>query len=505
MQEFSDPGYAYLGELLASRGFIFVSVDENFFNGAFFCSLSRENDGRGWLLLQHLKVWQEWSRTEDNIFYEKVDMKNIGLIGHSRGGEAAAIAGCFNRLSHYPDDALVEFDFNFNIKAIIAIAPSDGQYRPTGQPTPLENVNYLVLQGAHDADVSSFSGMRQFQRVKFTDDNYWFKVSIYSYRSNHGQFNTVWKDNDWGKPRGFILNREPLLEGDEQRKISKVYISAFLETVLHGHQDYLPLFRDYRNGLDWLPDDIYINRFEDSTFHCFCGYEEDVNVATGTMSGISIKAEGLKVWREEDLGLRRRGTKQNNVVYVGWKRCDDDQEQGKPGYIIDLPENSVSDFNNMRKSFLVIDLANTDERIPERDNDKGKINLDSGRQKSPNEIEHDIEKEIGKNNPNEPLDFSIELTDGQGDSAVFALSQFMQIPPALKSRFTKFKGEAGIYGKAYEPTLQTIEFPFENIVSEFPDFDPETLRQIRFVFDRKAEGVLIIDRIGISSSESSVK
>ncbi|MCB8922712.1 MAG: hypothetical protein H6662_14085 [Ardenticatenaceae bacterium] len=34
MADYSDGGYAYLGELLASRGFIFVSVDENFLNSS---------------------------------------------------------------------------------------------------------------------------------------------------------------------------------------------------------------------------------------------------------------------------------------------------------------------------------------------------------------------------------------------------------------------------------------------------------------------------------------
>ena len=33
MRDYSDPGYAYLGEHLASHGYIFVSVDENFING----------------------------------------------------------------------------------------------------------------------------------------------------------------------------------------------------------------------------------------------------------------------------------------------------------------------------------------------------------------------------------------------------------------------------------------------------------------------------------------
>ena len=54
MKDFSDPGYGYLGQMLASRGFILASVDENFING----NLRGENDGRGWLLLEHLKRWQ---------------------------------------------------------------------------------------------------------------------------------------------------------------------------------------------------------------------------------------------------------------------------------------------------------------------------------------------------------------------------------------------------------------------------------------------------------------
>ena len=46
MRDFSDPGYGYLGELLASRGFILTSVDQNFVNGG----IRGENDARGWLL-----------------------------------------------------------------------------------------------------------------------------------------------------------------------------------------------------------------------------------------------------------------------------------------------------------------------------------------------------------------------------------------------------------------------------------------------------------------------
>jgi len=87
MKDFSDPGYGYLGQLLASRGFILVSVDENFING----NLRGENDGRGWLLLEHLRRWRTWNDSSGSPFYHKVDMGNIALMGHSRGGEAVAL------------------------------------------------------------------------------------------------------------------------------------------------------------------------------------------------------------------------------------------------------------------------------------------------------------------------------------------------------------------------------------------------------------------------------
>ncbi|NVM27110.1 MAG: hypothetical protein HWN70_14500, partial [Desulfobacterales bacterium] len=234
MEEFSDPGYAYLGELLASRGFITVSVDENFLNSSWAGGFKKENSARGWILLQHLKVWRSWSEAEGNSFYRKVDMDNIALIGHSRGGEAVAIAGAFNRLSHYPDDANILFDFNFSIKSLIAIAPVDGQFKPASKPVSLKNINYLVLQGAHDSDVSRFLGIRQYRRVKFTDEHYWFKSALYIYQANHGQFNTVWGRTDSYGPGNWMLNLKPLLKEEEQRQIGKVYMSAFLEATLHG-------------------------------------------------------------------------------------------------------------------------------------------------------------------------------------------------------------------------------------------------------------------------------
>ena len=138
MVDFSDTGYGYLGELLASRGFIFVSVDENFLNGGYWGRSSGENDARAWLLLKHLEVWENWNQDPGSPFYQKADLSEIALIGHSRGGEAAALAATFNQLSRYPNNAQIRWDFGFKIRSVIAISPTDELWQPADHPNPWE-------------------------------------------------------------------------------------------------------------------------------------------------------------------------------------------------------------------------------------------------------------------------------------------------------------------------------------------------------------------------------
>jgi dienelactone hydrolase len=472
MAEFSDPGYQYLGELLASRGFILASIDENFLNSGV-ADLPKEQAVRGWMLLEHLKLWRKWNAEPGNPFSGKVDFENIALMGHSRGGEAAATAALFNTLSFDPDDATITFAYRFPIKAIVAIAPADGQYKPAGERRTIENVSYLTLQGANDADVSSFMGSSQFDRVKFTDPHGpWFKAEIYAYRANHGQFNTVWGRSDAGEPLGWYLNLKPLLSGDEQRRISKTYISAFLEATLHARHEYLPLFRDYRVGRAWLPSTLYINRFFDASYQPLANFSEDADVTSTTAKGGRISAENLSVWREGPIPTRS-GDRGYNGVFLGWNRENNNKV---PSYTITLPPDTP------RGSLLTLSIAVTDETAPE-----------PGKRPSDDSDSKKKKKDDSKKPKDEPTDFAVELETNKGARASLPLSRFGTLMPLFRVRFTKFAMlDNYAYKKPAEPVFQTFELPLK----AFGIDDPRQLRVIRLRFDKTVTRVVILSQIG---------
>ena len=469
MEDFSDPGYAYLGELLASRGFILVSLDENFLNLSPFAdalvisSLKEENDLRGWLLLEHLRVWRDWNATPDNPFYQKVDLDNVALMGHSRGGEAVAVAAAFNTLPYYPDDATVRFDYGFDIRSVVAIAPIDGQYKPTGRGTVLENVNYLVLHGAHDMDVISFAGARQYARVRFTDGDNWFKAALYIYGANHGQFNTSWGRKDLFEPLMRVFNLQQLMPAEQQEHIAEVYISAFLEATLRGESGYRPLFRDHRRAREWLPDTIYLSQYKDATTRLVSTYQEDINVATTTLPGGAQVGENLAVWREQ-LVEAKWGDMDNHAAYLGW---DADGAATTARYTIQLPERGLT---LTQHSVLVFALADANEDpTPET-------------------------KDAAQKDPREPIDLTLEVVDGAGEAARLPLSHFSFLQPQLEGRIGKAAFMSPL--PKSEVVFQHFECPLAAFVAANPAFDPTGLAQVRFVFDRTQMGVVALDDVG---------
>jgi hypothetical protein len=467
MSDFSEAGFAYLGELLASRGYIVVSVDMNFLNSSWFLDLGNENDARALLILKHLELWKLFNQNKGNPFYQKVDLDNIALIGHSRSGEAAAIAAMFNQLKYIPSRTAIHYLQHFNIKSVIALAPGFGQYHPTGRFTTLKNLNYLVIQGADDHDIYMFLGRNQYQQVNFTTGPYYFKTSLYVYNMNHSAFNTVWKNDD-SAPYTWFWNNRSLLDKSDQRQIAKVNISAFLDATLKGKTEYISIFKNQRHAAAWLPKTVYINQFADSTRKAISDFEEDVDLASATLQGVSQSGNNYTIWREEPLSFRDDFQSLNQVVRLEWS-------EPTASYNLKLSPQALAELHINSNSVFTFAAADVNRAL--------------------------FRDRSIKNPKITPVDFSVRMIDTAGAVAEINLAEYQLLCPAFGVKLTKSNYfNRRFFGSEFEPQLQTVRIKMRDFLVQNPRFNPNGLAEIRFVFNRTPHGKIVLDDIGFEDN-----
>jgi len=445
----SAPGFDYLGELLASRGHVVVQVDQTYLNG-----LWGENGARGWVLLEHLKLLRKWNAEQGHTFYEKLDLDNVALVGMSRGGEAVALAASFNQWENLPDSN-EKTGFGFNIKSVIALAPMDGQYQHANGRNILKNVNYLVLQGGHDADVYQFLGSQQWNRTQFDNNESYFKQSIYIYRANHINFNQDMSDNfHWGSKKDFYLK---LLTPAQQENLTKVFVSAFLEVTLSGKEEYRDILRNPVVHKFDLPDDIYVSRHMSSDFKVI----EDFESISNEKNTLEILSPNISTEARMSIEVERlrNGTKMANKVLK--------VELGKEintKLSIKLSKIQLLNLYNSKQFNLNMSLARSDSKeIRECDS----YNLLS--------------------------DARVELFDKSVLIYKQDLTNIGSLVPLLLSDFSELEKGDVRYART-EPVLQTFTIP---IRLDKP-ISTENELELVVVFEPKQDVTIILDNIGIT-------
>ena len=240
----SELGFAYLGEILASRGYVVASIDENFLNTGVIGGRTQGLDAaRAWLVLQHLRQWSTWSggAAGSSPVAGLIDLSRVTLIGHSRGGEAVAVAAAMNSSSAWPGMPRVTMNFGFPISTVIAIAPSNGIYEPGGEPVTLHGVNYLTFAGSYDADIRTFAGSRQYARTSPGPGQ--VKAAIALSRMNHNQFNSLWGRYDAALGLAkHVLSTGVLVSPENQRRVALGYVSGFLDLTVRNQAVNVSLF-----------------------------------------------------------------------------------------------------------------------------------------------------------------------------------------------------------------------------------------------------------------------
>jgi len=446
-------GYEYLGEYLASNGYVVVSVDENFCNASVFGDLSEENDGRAVLLLENMKQVQQFNNDSSSPLYQKLDYSRIAIAGHSRGGEMVADAALFNDYSYYPENGNISFDYHFNIKSVIAIAPSVNQYMPADHEVELSDINYLLIQGANDQDVSVFMGTRQYNNIAFTGKVDCFKSSLYIAGANHGQFNTKWGRYDLIEPINQFLNVENLMDSQDQQQILKTYLKVFLDITLKDNTDNKELMYHYQKYSADLPETIYIQSYEDSSFECISSFEEDSNIGTATAKDVTLRAYNTGKWKEEMTVDSSGGNRGNYALRLAWSDTNIARyEVGLTSY-------------NANEKYLQFDIANMDDIS--------------------------VANKVYNN-----FDCKIILIDKNGNEASLQLSDYYTVYPPLPVKLGKLQF---IFNNTrYKHQYQTIRIPMDTINAQNTEFDCSCVSKIQFCFNDVNSGDISLDNLGFS-------
>jgi hypothetical protein len=266
-----------------------------------------------------------------------------------------------------------------------------------------------------------------------------------------------------------------------QEKIARVFFSAFMEATLNGKRAYLDLFRDYRSGLEWLPETVYLNQYEDRACSFICTFEEDINVLTTTLDGGGISAENLTVWKEKLVPLKWNN-QATRAVYAGWNLEETDSVHG----ILSIRQPELNRIQTGKHSCLYFVMADANENSNPHPAEQEEAKEDTCNQDKNEEDKADKKKE--------PIDLTIVLIDTAGRTAALPLSAYSFLSRQLEPKLMKADFMTDV--AKTDLVFQVFFFPLTSFREQNPDLDIGHISEIRFLFDSTEEGVVVIDNIG---------
>jgi subtilisin family serine protease len=186
-------GYRYLQEHLASLGIVSFSIDTNAAN-----ELDSLIRFRADLVLEALDHLRTLDASSNSPFHNRLDFTKVALIGHSRGGDAVALAAQLNLMRPSTSKC--------GVRAVVTLSPTDF----TGMlPAPERlrmrsdrTASYLCIYGSHDGDVSgSFDPVERSQGWGFVGTGFRHydrattqRAMVFVHGATHNRFNSVWVD-----------------------------------------------------------------------------------------------------------------------------------------------------------------------------------------------------------------------------------------------------------------------------------------------------------------------
>jgi len=208
-------GYNYLLDHLASHGFVAMSI---------YAPVGVMIETRARAILAHIGIMAQ-NNANPGLFQGHIDMSQIGIAGHSRGGEAVVRAARINTAE----------SLGWNIQGGVSIAPTD--YFHYGDP----GIPLLVIYGSNDGDVAGTWPDRTCFNIY--DEAGRPRSFIFVYGATHDQFNTVWAPTFLSVESDITPSDVPkLISLTDHENVAKGYVTAFMQVHLRGRAEQLEYF-----------------------------------------------------------------------------------------------------------------------------------------------------------------------------------------------------------------------------------------------------------------------
>lgn len=455
--DFSDEGYLYLCNLLASYGIIAATIDENFLNG-----LTGEVDARAIVMLEHLVQFRTWNTTSGHPLYGKIDLSNVMVVGHSRGGEGVAHLSHFNNLDVIIPDVgatpvLVDGTaglgpYHFGISAVVSIAPTENWYYPVDPSNPSQtlptavNGNYFLIHGSRDGDVFTFEGAIIYDRSNgFNPANQGTSVAgtkslLWVHGANHGYFNESWNNESRGTPT---------LTRTEQENIAKAFINSVAQVYLLNNHEYIKILANFQIAKKWLASTEYVSQIHPRERMYINHFEEEDNESTlsppftGSNSFPDLASYDDILF---NLGPYSRLYQETDGLVAEWNNYNG-------GFITQIT-GGIPNPNTYK--YLSMRIGQSDEAS----NTAGTIQ-----------------------------NASIRISDSDGNSADYFISSLARLPYPDDHSTTS--------GQERKTVMQSINIPSSKLIAD--GLDMSKLNEIALLFDVHEHGKVYIDDIQLTN------